>query len=83
MSRIALDKVGNFRISTIYTSQTFDGEPRYETAIFDESKPIDLMNGDEVIMRVFHVVDEFNYETREEALAHHQELVRELSRHEK
>lgn len=73
--RIASDRVGKFWISTIYTFQTWNGEPRYETAVFDESKITHITHEDKVLMSVAKVVGGFDYETEEEALANHQKLV--------
>jgi hypothetical protein len=77
--RIASDQVGKFWISTIYTSQTWNGEPRYETAVFDESKITHLTHEDKVLVSAAKVVEEFDYETEEEALANHRALVGKYS----
>ena len=76
MATIAFDRVGQFAISTIYTFETWTGEPRYETAVFDESKVTHLTdNNGDVMFSVSEVVAEYDYTTEEEALANHRKLV--------
>lgn len=75
MRRIASDEVGKFWISTIYTSQTWNGVPRYETAVFDRSQITRFTAGTTELCAAAHVVEEYDYETEEEALANHKKLV--------